>query len=211
MASDGRVSPWHYAWAGNAAAGYESEPPMSFSFDAFVDAARNAASEPGANLAVRDVLRQWTADPDAILRATPDDGEDEVLLFEDETVSVWRCLFRPHVVMPPHEHRLDVHIATYAGAEKNILFERRDGKLQFHSTNIVEPGDILSLNEDCIHAVTAEGDRPSQALHVYMGPLMQLDRGLFDWDSGERIEFTLAHFDAMKRSSAELPDYGCPP
>lgn len=180
---------------------------MSFTFDGFVEAARNAASESDANLAVRDVLQQYTADPEAIIRATPDDGQDEALLFEDETVSIWRCLFRPYVVMPPHEHKLEVHIATYAGGEKNILFQRRDGRLQFQATKIVRPGDVLTLDEDCIHAVTADGDQPSLALHIYMGPLMQLDRGLFDWDSGERIDFTLAHFDAMKRSSSALPDY----
>ncbi len=180
---------------------------MSFSFDGFVDAARAAASEADANLAVRDVLRQYIADPDAIIRATPDDSQDEVLLFEDETVSIWRCLFRPHVVMPPHEHQLDAHIATYAGGEKNILFHRRDGRLRHQATKIVRTGEVLTLGEDCIHAVTADGDQPSLALHIYMGPLMQLDRGLFDWDSGKRIDFTLEKFDAMKRSSSELPDY----
>ena len=180
---------------------------MSITFEGFVDAARKVASEPGANMAMRKVLQQSVADPEAIIRMTPDGGEDECLLFEDETVSIWRCLFQPHVVMPPHEHRLDVHIAAYAGGEKNILFQRCEDKLQYQATNIVKPGEVLSLDEDCIHAVTAQGDVPSLALHVYMGPLMQLTRGLFDWESGEKIDFTLEHFNAMKRPSSELPNY----
>lgn len=180
---------------------------MNFAFEQFVSAVREAAAGESANEAVRAILSGCVADPEPINALTPEGGDDEVMLFEDETVSIWRCRFQPQVLMPPHEHLLDVHIAGYAGGEKNILFQRRNGGLVHDRSVVVHPGDVISLDEDCIHAVTAEGDTPSLTLHVYMGPLMKLTRDLFDWDSGDRIDFTMENFDRMKRPASELPAY----
>ncbi len=180
---------------------------MSFDFDGFASQVRAAAQEPDPSSAVHNLLKDIVSNPDPIVAATPQGGEDEVHLFEDETVSIWLCRFQPHVVMPPHEHKLEVHIAVYSGGEKNILFRPENGKLQHESTKVIGPGDVVTLNEDCIHAVTAEGDEPSFALHVYMGPLMKLKRDLFDWGTGEAVAFTMENFDSMKRPASELPAY----
>jgi len=177
---------------------------MAFTFDQFVTDVRAAAAQPDANAAVRALLSAVVVDPDAIFRVSPEGGEDEVMLFEDETVSIWHCRFQPHVMMPPHEHKLDVHIGGYAGSEKSLLFAREDGALAYRGSKVVGPGEVLSLGPQAIHAVIAEGEAPSLALHVYMGPLMQLTRGLFDWETGEEVDFTLENFEAMKRPAAEV-------
>jgi predicted metal-dependent enzyme (double-stranded beta helix superfamily) len=180
---------------------------MSFTFESFVRAVRRAAGESDANAAVRMVLEQCVADPDPIVNATPLDGDDEVMLFEDQTLSIWRCCFQPHILMPPHEHKLDVHIAAYSGGEKNILFQCCEGELRHERTQVVRSGEVLFLDDQCIHAVTSDGDDPSLALHVYMGPLMQLKRALFDWETGDRVDFTMENFDNMKRPASALCAY----
>ncbi len=180
---------------------------MSFSFDSFVADIRAAADGPDANAKVRAEIERCITNPDQIVAATPADGEDEVMLFEDQSVSIWWCRFQPHVVMPPHEHLLEVHIGAYAGAEKNIVFTQTGGRLAHDFTRVVRAGEMLSLDRDCIHAVTADGDVRSLALHVYMGPLMQLTRGLFDWDTGDKIDFTMENFNQMKRPASALAAY----
>lgn len=180
---------------------------MSFDFDDFVAQVRAAASGPDANTAVQALLQTCVSNPEPLIASTPSDGEDEINLYEDEEVSIWRCRFQPHVVMPPHEHKLPVHIAVYSGGEKNILFRPQNGELTHESTTVVKPGEVLSLDETCIHAVTADGDSPSLALHVYMGPLMKLERDLFDWKTGEAVDFSMENFDKMKRPTADLPAY----
>ena len=107
--------------------------------------------------------------------------------------------------MPPHEHLLDVHIATYSGSEKNIMFRQTGSTLEHERTIVVQSGDLLSLDKDEIHAVTADGDVPSLSLHVYMGPLSKIKRGLFDWTSGEVVQFSQENFDKMKRLASDLP------
>ena len=180
---------------------------MSFNFEKFVEDVRKEAKSADPNQSVRALLERCVAEPDPIIDATPNDGEDEIMLFEDETLSIWHCRFQPHVVMPPHEHLLDVHIAVYSGGEKNIFFRSIDNELKHEATKVVRPGEVLSLGSDCIHAVTAEGDASSLALHVYMGPLMRLKRSLFDWETGQKIEFSMENFYKLKRPTSALPAY----
>jgi predicted metal-dependent enzyme (double-stranded beta helix superfamily) len=180
---------------------------MSFTFETFVEDVRKAAASSMPNEEIRLVLERYVADPEPIIAATEVDGEDEIMLYQDEQGSIWRCRFQPHVTMPPHEHRLKVHIAAYSGGEKNILFKRDGGQLQHERTHIVKAGEVFTLEDNGIHAVVGDGDEPSLALHVYMGPLTTLKRDLFDWASGEPLEFSMENFDRMKRHSSELPEY----
>lgn len=179
---------------------------MTFSFDTFVDDIRAAVQLPHPDDAVRAVLTDVVADPASVMQATPTDGEDEIHLFEDESVSIWQCRFWPDQVMPPHEHRLRVHIAGYAGTEKNIMFRRDTGALDYDTTRLVRSGEVISLGVDDIHAVSAVGPDPSYCLHVYMGPLTRLTRNLFDWQSGAAVPFTVEQFEQMKRPAGDLPD-----
>ncbi|MCR9213571.1 MAG: hypothetical protein NXI13_07620 [Proteobacteria bacterium] len=180
---------------------------MSFDFNEFVERVREANKASDPNLAIRDLLKQIVSKPDQIAAATPVDGEDEVMLFEDESLSIWRCRFQPHIFMPPHEHKIPVHIAGYAGKERSLLFKRERSGLSYRGEKIAREGDVITLGPEAIHAVVAEGDQCSQALHVYMGPLMKLKRGLFDWETGTQIDFTLENFDRLKRSEEEMPEF----
>ena len=180
---------------------------MAFTYDDFVRDARTAARDPEPTKAVRRLLEATLEDPSAIAEAIPDQADDEIMLFEDETVSIWSCRFQPHVVMPPHEHKMTAHIGVFRGGEKNILFRREPDALRHVKTTVVQPGDVFSIGPDGIHAVTAEGDLASHALHVYLGPLMQVERALFDWHTGAAVAFTMENFHRMKRPASELADY----
>lgn len=177
---------------------------MSFTFEGFVEEVRRAAEEGDPNASVRRLLGRTIADADSIIAALPDGDEDEIMFYEDDTLSIWFCRFHPHVLMPPHEHRVVAHIGTFAGAEKNILFRRHEGKLVHEQTIAVAAGDVLSLDEKAIHAVAGEGEESSLALHIYMGPLMKLERSLFDWETGQEIAFTLENFDRLKRPASSV-------
>jgi predicted metal-dependent enzyme (double-stranded beta helix superfamily) len=172
---------------------------MSYSHDAFVEAARIAAASGNPTAAIRGLLAETLADPAAVAAALPPQDEDEIILFEDETVSVWSSRFQPHVIMPPHEHRMTAHIGVIFGVEKELLFRRENGRLIHVSDKAVRPREVLSLGPDAIHAVTAAGNAPSHALHVYTGALSAVERSLFDWETGDPVPFTMENFHAMQR------------
>ncbi|MEM7069824.1 MAG: hypothetical protein AAF478_13180 [Pseudomonadota bacterium] len=180
---------------------------MAFSFEGFVEDVISAAKQEYPDKAVRTYLEECVSDPDPIIAVTPSEGDNEILLHEDEALSIWWCKFDPHVLMPPHEHKLTVHIAAYKGGEKNILFKRENGMLTHDKTHVVEAGEVFTMYDDELHAVTGNGNEPSYSLHVYMGPLTTLQRDLFDWKTGDPVEFSMENFNNMKRASSELPAY----
>lgn len=177
---------------------------MSFSYESFIAAAREAARSDDPTKAVRSLLKHTVADPDALAALIPPQDEDEIMLFEDDTVSIWSCIFQPHIAMPPHEHKMPVHVGCFKGGEKSYLYRRDGATLKHVTTKVVHPGDVFSMGGDGIHAVTADGDEYCHALHIYTGPLMQVKRSLFDWDTGAEVDFTMENFHAMKKSTTDL-------
>lgn len=172
---------------------------MAFLYERLVADLRHAVMAEDAMTAVRAILEAAIANPAAIRETDGEITEDETRLFEDQTISIWRCRFHPHEVMPPHEHKLPVLIACYSGGEKSILFQRANGRLEETGTITACAGEVIELDADVIHAVTSEGGQPSDAIHVYFGGLMSLKRDLFDWDTGQPVPFTMDKFEAMKR------------
>lgn len=85
-----------------------------------------------------------------------------------------------------------------------MFYKREPGKLRHSGNSLVETGDVVRLDHDAVHAVTADGDAQSHAIHVYEGPLTQIQRSLFDWVTGEEVEFTMENFHAMARDKAEM-------
>lgn len=172
---------------------------MAFSFAQLARDLTSAASRVDAALAVRGVLEQAIADPGAILAATPADADDEVMLAENPHASIWRCRFQPSEIMPPHEHHMPVLIATYAGVERSLIYRRTPKGLEQTGTVDIAAGEVRLLPADVIHAVVGANGTPSDAIHVYLGPLMQVKRDLYDWETGQAVDFTMEAFEAMKR------------
>lgn len=173
---------------------------MTFSYDTFVASIREAVQQPGDPMAVVErVMRETVADAAAVASAVPEREEDELHLFEDASVSIWVCRFKPDVVMPAHEHKMPVCIGGFSGVEKSILYRRVAGKLEPIGEQSVGPGEVITIGADAIHAVTADGDQPSHALHVYLGELTQISRDLFDESTGAVVPFTDANFEKLKK------------
>jgi predicted metal-dependent enzyme (double-stranded beta helix superfamily) len=180
---------------------------LTFSFNTLVANILTAVDASNPDMAIRGVLKDAVSNSADIISATPNDGSDGDMLYEDERVSIWWCRFETNVLIPAHEHRMDVYIAGYSGAEKQILFTRDEAGLHFKETVTVHPGEIISLDKSCIHSVIAEGNIPACSIHVYRGPLSKTSRGLFDWNTGKEYPFSQEKFDALTRPASELPDY----
>jgi len=43
-------------------------------------------------------------------------------------------------------------------------------------------------------------------LHIYEGPLTQVKRSLFDWVSGDKVEFSMDNFREMQKSRSEFEE-----
>ncbi|MGB0504882.1 MAG: hypothetical protein ACPGGK_01690 [Pikeienuella sp.] len=169
---------------------------------------RKAAASENPTSALREVLKSSQVNQSEMAEAIAAQEEDEVLLFEDETCSIWTCRYNADQVMPPHEHCMTVHIAVYRGNEVEVLYHREEDKLRHAKNRVVKTGELLSLGPDAVHAVTADGEGQSHAIHIYQGPLTNVTRSLFDWNSGGKVDFTMENFHAMLRNRSEVEGLG---
>jgi predicted metal-dependent enzyme (double-stranded beta helix superfamily) len=178
---------------------------MTFSFDQFVTEARAAAVSDKPTHTIRTLMQKALETSEALVANNPlEKDADEIMLFEDDTVSVWVCRFDPYNVIPPHEHKMNAFIGVFKGREKNYFFKNDVNGLKYKSTQIIDAGQMTSIGTDGLHAVVAEGAEDCYSLHVYTGPLSKVKRSLFDWDTGQKVEFTDENFHRLKRPANEL-------
>lgn len=172
-----------------------------FDLDSLVAELRKAAAGEQAAREVRAIMTRALRDPAAIAVAMPEFENDDEILFEDDSVSIWFVRFVPGIHVPPHDHQTTAVIGVYDGAEINHFYLREPGRLTHKSTRRVTPGEVIALKPDGIHSVEAADGMPSLGIHVYLAPLTRIERSLFDWDSGMPTPFTDESFEAMTRAT----------
>ena len=174
---------------------------MSFDLQEFVQQARAAASDKRAVQAVNDLMARTFADPGAIEAAIDPFEHDDEPLYEDDQVSVYWVQFSPTEVVPPHNHKMAAFLGVYQGIEVNALY-RLDGShgLELVKTKRMQPGDTLSIGAEGIHSVHTENSEPSLGLHVYLGALKNVEREVFDPDTGEAMPFTDENYQKLTRA-----------
>ena len=169
----------------------------SFDIDDFVVQLREAAQQSDAQTRVRALMDTAFSDPQAIDAAMPDYDNDDEILFEDDSVSIWFCRFMPGLHVPPHDHQTNATIGVYRGAENNHFYLRESDRLVHKSTRRLGAGEVISIKPDGIHSVEAAGQTPSRAIHVYLAKLTTIERSLFDWNSGSAAPFTDNNYESM--------------
>lgn len=173
-----------------------------FNLDDFILQLRAAARESEPVQEVRVLMNQAFQDPQAISNAMPEFENDDEVLFEDDSVSIWFVRFKPGLHVPPHDHQTTATIGVYEGAEDNHFYLRENGQLVHKSTRRVEPGEVIALKPDGIHSVEAANGKQSCGIHVYLARLTTIERSLFDWETGEAAPFSDDNYDRMKRMTA---------
>lgn len=167
-----------------------TEKLVPFNLDSLIEDLREAALQTDARARVKSILKDTVEAPQWVSETIPTFEEDDVILFEDDTVSIWHCRFVAGQSVPPHDHQMVPTIAVYQGAERNAMWVRNDaGGIDKKTEIVVKAGDVLQVGPTAIHSVARDGDTDSCAIHVYLGKLTTVDRSLFDVKTGEEMRF----------------------
>jgi predicted metal-dependent enzyme (double-stranded beta helix superfamily) len=160
-----------------------------FDPETFVADCRAATVEPDPAGAVREVVAAAIADPSSIDTAlgTTIEQEPKPLFLSDE-LTVRRVLWPPGLATAPHEHRMWAVVGVYAGEERNSIYQRSSEGLAQLRECVLNPGDVLVLDADGIHAVDNPRRSWTAGLHVYGGDLPHTDRSAWGPD-GREVSF----------------------
>lgn len=158
--------------------------------DTLITNLKTASREDEALAEIKSLLMSFVQDPKTAERNVPDYEEDDVILFEDDNISIWFCRFQPDLTVPPHDHQMSATIAVYSGIERNDFYERAGDQLTQSGQVELHAGDVIQIAPDEVHGVGCASQEPSCAIHVYMGNLTNVERSLFDVANGKVMSFT---------------------
>ena len=118
-------------------------------------------------------------------------ASNDVMLYEDNSISIWHCYFEPGLTTPPHDHQIPAIIGIYRGAERNEFYKlHTHRKIQKTGEVIISAGETLQIDPYTIHSVGCSGHQPCYGIHIYLGKLTGVRRSLFDLVTGERMLYT---------------------
>ena len=165
----------------------------AFELDRFISDARAAARGPEPRAAMRRLMEEAVQDHAHVASVMPGfEGDDDgVVLFEDETISIWNARFRVGHEVPAHDHRMTATIGVYRGAECNQMW-RSDGQggIEKSGEVTVSEGEVYQIGPSAIHSVTCASETDCLGIHVYLGELTTVERSLFDVETGQAMPFT---------------------
>lgn len=131
---------------------------------------------------VVECLKQMAESPDEIVAAIPKSDIDEVLLYVDDDITVYRIATTPKIKYPPHEHGMVAISAIYKGTETHVFYDRDgDNVVERRHVRFQAPA-VVDMTPNAVHAICNEDDEENESLHIYFGDLETQKRTLWDHD-----------------------------
>lgn len=182
----------------------EASNVTTFDLDEFTALLRVAAVGPDAAQSVKSIVQKAVSEPTAMIEGIPEYKENDILLFEDDTVSIWHTRFVNGAEIPPHDHQMSVVIGVYRGIERNDFYENDptnlNGGIRKSGEITLSTGDVASIGPSAIHTVSCTSKEPCCGIHVYLGKLSTVERSLFDVESGEKLAYTDENYNRLSQS-----------
>lgn len=132
--------------------------------------------------AVKDLIQEALRDPGSIKAALDAElakheggsksGLANMICYRSPTLTVLKAATPPKFKTPPHNHNMWAVIGTYDGQEDNTFYRRGAKGLEKAGGKDLKVADVVVLGEDAIHAIANPLDRPSCAIHIYGGDLL---------------------------------------
>lgn len=160
---------------------------QDFTLDGFLERLKTAAGGEDAATQTYQVMQQVFEHHLETASGVFSALDDDVMLYEDATISIWHYRMPTGVVVPPHDHQVYAIIGVYEGVEANHFYTLKQGELVCDAINQVGQGTAILIQPDSIHSVQTGNNRRSCAIHIYLGAFTKVERSRFDWKTGEAM------------------------
>lgn len=157
-----------------------------FDLETFVEDCKTAVGRDPTHKSVAEIRRCAMSDHGAVMAAI---GEPEragiETLYKSPELTVLNIVWRPEMVLLPHDHNMWAVIGLYTGREDNIFWRRTgdgaDSRIEAAGAKSLEVGDVTPLGKDVIHSVVNPIPRYTGAIHVYGGDFFEAER--LEWEA----------------------------
>jgi len=135
---------------------------------------------------VAEAMRTAMSDSDAFMEEI---GEPEssglTPIYKSSELTIINVVWKPQMVLMPHDHAMWAVIGLYTGREDNIFWRQiKDdpkGRIEAAGAKSLGPGDVTPLGKDVIHSVTNPVSKLTGAIHVYGGDFFEAER--LEWEA----------------------------
>ena len=161
-----------------------------FNLDQFIADLRATLPE-RSRQPMKEVVARAVSDPAALMRAIGEPEKPGVqVLHKSPEITVMNLLWAPRQLALPHDHRMAAVIGMYTGREDNLFWRRIAHPTKFQiepaGGEALGPGDVTLLGHDIVHSVVNPLNMISAAIHVYLGPFLEVERSM--WDAETLVE-----------------------
>ena len=157
-----------------------------FDLETFVEDCKTAVRNDPTHGTVADILRDAMSEPAAVMKALGEPTAGGLnAIYKSPGLTILNVVWRPEMVLPPHDHNMWAVIGIYTGREDNIFWRRlKDdprGRIEAAGATAMKTGDVTPLGKDVIHSVTNPITKYTGALHIYGGDFFEAER--LEWEA----------------------------
>ncbi|MGH1422963.1 MAG: hypothetical protein ACRBEQ_14215 [Hyphomonas sp.] len=156
------------------------------SLESFIEDCRAAIDQDPTHHTALAVVERAFENPDTVMNIVGKPTASGLTpLYQSDTLTIANLVWKPGMILAPHNHNMWAVIGIYTGREDNIFWRRLkddpDGKLEAAGARSLSAGDVVPLGPDIIHSVANPLDRFTGAIHVYGGDFFGIERS--EWDA----------------------------
>ena len=180
---------------------------MALAVDDIVDRCSAALTEHTPALAVRDVLDELVAAPEALDHALgPITFGGITTLHNADDLTILRVAWTPGMALNPHEHRMWAVIGMYGGQRRQRVLSPGGKRARAPGGRELPAGDVLVLGDDVIHSVANSRQRihgrpPRVRRRLLLGSRSEWDFETFE-ERPHRLRAHTRLFEAANRALA---------
>ena len=157
-----------------------------FDLENFVEDCKSAIRRDPTHGTVAELLSSAMSDPSAILDTLGEPTTGGInAIYKSPELTIINVVWRPEMVLMPHDHNMWAVIGIYSGREDNIFWRRiKDdplGRIEAAGAKALATGDVKPLGKDVIHSVTNPIPKHTGAIHVYGGDFFEAER--LEWEA----------------------------
>ena len=169
-----------------------------FDLQEFVDRCKELVRSPHPAEQILRLMRSAVQNADSIKKAiapsVPRAALTDAELFRSDDLFIFNATLPPHLVSPPHDHRMWAVIGIYEGQENNSFYKRSPTRLEEANHREVQAGEAILLGPEVIHAVANPRGFTTLGLHVYGGDLNAAQRSMWNPYTGEELCYDVRQF-----------------